>query len=185
MATVTELVARVRYNLEETTADYYTDAEIKVWLDAAQLDAIKRIPPSEITELHGSATATASSISLPADYVAPISLAVGASAETVPIVMANSPLNDGSRPNAALDLYGLLDDGKITLPSSMLYVLYYITRPTDITGLTTTAPDIPAKYQYALVLYATYEGLKKDKHITISDKYYRDYLSELGIGGSE
>ena len=186
MSTRAELVTAVRSNVEESTADYYTDAEIHEWLDQAQLDLVRNhIPHGRLTALHSTQAGTGTSITIPSDFLTPITIV--SDSEQIPIVTRDHPLADPNRPSASLDPFGIQFSTTITLNvSATSATLYYIARPTAIDSLASdaTAPDIPADYHPAMVLYATHMALKKDKYLQVADSYLARYYETVGAGGN-
>lgn len=190
MSTRAQLVTAVRSNIEESTASYYTDAEIHEWLDQAQLDLVRNhIQHGKLTALHSTQAGTGTTLTLPSDFIAPVSLVVDS--EDVPIVTREHPLADLGRPSASLDSFGILfGSSSLTLNvSATAATLYYIARPTAVASLASdaTAPEIPADYHPAMILYATHMALKKDKYGETADSYLKRYYESVAAasGGND
>ena len=189
MATVTELINYVSYNLDKTVGDsessttFFTRAMVVAWLNAGLLQAVKDIDPKLLTTLQEYASGTGLEVALPAGFYYPVALTLGT--EKAKIITPDDHLLEVVKPNAAVDSYGVLWDQKIDFfPSaSYSYQLWYIEKPTALsTGDLSASPEIPEQYHYAIGDYATFLAMRSDK--VLAQEYLQLYQNAVKGGAS-
>lgn len=180
MANLTALITRVRDIIEDSGGTFITDAEITRYLNEGMLDLAARL---RLLQAESSGTTSGSSISLPADFVAAISLRLGT--DDVEFVDDDTfwmSSDDGTTPvrtlgrvfNDTIELYP-------TPSTGTAYKLRYSKKPTALATGTDT-PALPEELHRKLVFYAASLVRLKEEAEGHADRYmamYEDGLPAL------
>lgn len=177
------LTTRIRYYLNESTASFWSDAEILAWINDGQRDIVARTHCLEGKENETIITGT-------------YEYAIGSSYITVEGVTFTTSTSTSSLKKGSIEhmgdtmdvgqpaYYFTWDNNLVVYPvpdsgvSGTTLTIYYIEMPTDLTSGTSTIV-VPKQFDRALLLYAVSQALFKDEKFAKAGRFMAEYLAEL------
>jgi hypothetical protein len=177
--TGTAMITRARYYLNESTASFWSDAELLRWLNDGTLDIVARTHCLETTEAETITTGTTS-------YAITTSFLTvkGVVYNGVQSLRKGSLEHMGDTTNVGSPAYYFTwGNNLIVYPSpesgvsGYALVSYLVTRPTDI--LAGANVQVPAQFDRALILYIAAQALFKDGQFAKAGRFMAEYYAEL------
>lgn len=186
---VTQLLeARVR-DLAGDNAASFTATRIYRWMEEAQLDLVRRLPPSAIPEMIEQASGSTDSsgtVALPSDYINPVAMGYGTS--DVPATFKDQEIFRSYKRNTymalAADPVWTFQDGKIAFAPAVCaaYKLDYVRKCCPALSATQD-PEIPTRYQDALVMYAAAKCEQRQKAFDEANVHMSEYERAVTLWG--
>lgn len=171
--TIGEILTAIQNNVDETAgttesvSTFYTTQQLVEWVNDAIKQLVNDLPAEILYDLHGEITATSSPISLPSDFFKPIELKIDG--HIAKIIPPNQYWTGTDNPYSWADYYGVLytDNTMAINPSPTVSAsLKYLKAPAEYsTSDTASTPPIPTPYHNAIIYYATYLALRRDKEV--------------------
>ena len=170
--TIGEILTAIQHNIDETAGasesvnTFYTTDQLVGWVNDAIKQLVNDLPAEILYDLHGETTGSGSSIVLPTDFFKPIELNIDG--HIAKIIPPNQYWTGDDNPYSWADYYGILyTDSTMELhPTATSFSLKYLKAPTEYTSAdTASTPPIPAPYHNAVIYYATYLALRRDKEV--------------------
>jgi len=170
--TISEIITAIQHNVDETvgttesSTTFYTTEQVVYWVNQAIKQLCVDLPPYLLPDLHGTVTGSGSSITLPTDFFKPLELKIDG--HIARIVMPGEYWTADTNPYSFADYYGVLftDSTMEVHPTATSFELKYLKAPTEYSTADTSAtPPIPAPYHEAIIHYATYLALRRDKEV--------------------
>ena len=173
------IITRARYYLNESTASFWSDAELLQFINDGTMDIVARTHCLETTETETITTGTTT-------------YAISTTYLTVKGVVLNEDksLRKGSIEHIGdtADLgepayYIEWNNNIVVYPapasgvSGETLTTYLVSRPTTVTS--SQAVQVPAQFNRALVLYVVAQALFKDEKFAKAGRFMAEYLSEL------
>lgn len=191
MTTATDLVTRVRTNVNEPTGQtdpLRSDVEIIQWLEDGVHDYMSKVPAEAFPSMQTSKTFSASSCTLPADYLKLIVVVIdhtmsGSGTTTVTMtdkaymlrsdenwLAANWPVGPGA--------WAQFQGASILVgPHPVSGTLTYLKKPGTLSTSSSTF-DLPAQHEEPVVNYATAMALGKVND-TDAERYLTSYNTRI------
>lgn len=190
-ATVATLITTVRYNLNETTATFWADAEFILWCDEAITEIVNQTRCLEhaftsikLVDMDFDYELASSYLDIEAVYHNNADI-------TDPYIIISlqrmdikdfAHIRESGRPKfwtlwGDLILIWPLPD--TTYAGTYLYV-YYVTLPTGVSQ-TTSAIETPAYFDPAIIDYMCAKALYKDNKPILADKYMASFQNRINI----
>lgn len=187
--TSAQLLARCRTLLDESSAGFFTDAEIYSALTDGQKEVAnvlvtenKQRLPETLRPLVTTASTSGASITLPATFWIDLTLKFGSTSgnkqtayreevKSLPDREDNSYLNN--------EFYYYIDDSTLYFgkAGTQYYTFTYLVKPTTIDG--STEPILEASSHNAIVFWATAQMLFKDQRPQEAQTLMKSYKDEL------
>jgi len=183
--TSTQLLSRVRSNINEPSAAQRTDAEIYQWLDEGLFDYMHKVPQEHFPELTTSKTFTGSAVGLPTDYMFFHSCTVNHTLSGTYTGVDDCyvvPPGDSYLPNfypCALGAWCQITGNTLSCgPQIINGTLTYVKTPTHLSTASATL-DIGAEHETPIVNYGTMMALLKinDADADAFKKLYDDNVA--------
>lgn len=200
MATLTTLLSRVRSNINETTARFFTDAELTTWLNNGCKDIARRAEVIQHFDTTVSAIAGTNKYALPTDVIrvhrvefmptgqTQIYPLQASTQQELDQVFGTNQAQQGTTPlyYAIWGYPGGVGAAALTMQvypvpaTSGTFNIFYYAVPVDMVGGTDVA-QIPAGWEELLVLYCEYNARRKDKQQDWEDakKIYEEKVQEM------
>jgi len=173
---------RVRDQLNEDTASFYTDNQIDRWINDGERDiAIKGLCLESIQSL----TTVASTRTVTVSCIKPLHVEYKPGSGTRLGLIKINPLQLGRLDiSVSTPQYWFQWGNKIGIepkPGTTTYNLdvYTAIGPTVLLSGTTDEPQIPAEFQHLIVDYAVYRGLIRARKFSGASIIYSDYIKTL------
>jgi len=170
--TIGEIITAIQNNVDETVGAsesstvFYTTEQVVGWINQAIKQLCVDLPPHLLPDLHANTTGTGSSITLPTDFFKPLELKIDG--HIANIVLPGEYWTGDNNPYSFADYYGVLftDSTMEIHPTAASFELKYLKAPTEYSTADTSAtPPIPSPYHEAIIHYATYLALRRDKEV--------------------
>lgn len=184
MATLSQLIGRVRFFIDEPTPQNYTDADITYALNVAQQDVAKEIvhtyedyfEKQSVLNPGGNPPGTIPGVelyALPADFLKFKRIERGDTGETVPALDLNEKIINGTLlnilPIANLGLSFYVSGNNVGFtptPTSVIPItMTYVYRLADMVN-SSDVSDIPAEHHDMMAVRAALDAFIKDEGIT-------------------
>lgn len=178
-STGTTIITKARYYLNESTASFWTDAELLAWLNDGVLDIVSRTHCLEGNETETITTGT-TEYAISTAYIT----VKGVVYNGVQALRKGSIEHMGDTTDVGEPAYYFIWDNNLVIyptpdsgASGYALTTYLVERPTAIVAGGTVA--VPAQYDRALVLYIVAQALFKDEKFAKAGRFMAEYLSEL------
>lgn len=159
---LSELITRVRSNLNEDQEGFFINEDIISWLNQAQFDIAKKT--KHLQEYKYVENANGKELDLPDDFIKEYKVIVDSTLiykEGYGVEKEYNTWNDEFRFSFELD------DSKVE-------IFYY--RSPDQMSVDTDTPEVPVEYEELLVNYALYKARMKDRRPEEATVYYNHYI---------
>ena len=184
---VSALVTEVRYNLNEKTADFWSDSELSAHVSEAVQNVQSRtrsIKASQTTTL----TAGTTEYAISSNYITIEGVIYQSGlTEYIALLRGNRTLvghldADFEEPkywyeeNATVIVFPIMDTDDVTTTGNTIYITYI---PMQAVLSSTSTIPTPASYDKAIIQYATGKALMKVPDSALSETFYNRYEAEL------
>uniref|UniRef100_A0A6M3IF87 Uncharacterized protein n=1 Tax=viral metagenome TaxID=1070528 RepID=A0A6M3IF87_9ZZZZ len=188
--TSTTAIVRARYYLNETTASFWTDAELLSWMNDAQIDIVSRTKSLQTTQVITLAANT-HTYSITVSYLsiegAVYSPTGGTSSGFYKQgLLRGHPAHVGHtspREGPPKYYYEWKSDIGIYPPLGTIagetVTLYAISRPAAMTSTTVSSIQTPAMFDRAIILYTVAQAFYKDKQYGKAGRFMAEYYAEI------
>jgi len=190
--TLQEMITDIRYRVNEPTANFWSDAELIVWLNEAQDNLVSRLPLEMLSDLAAIDTATMSDVSgysqgsLPASFV---KLEKAEINNHQCMKMAVKDLHALKHNEFFTDsnyepYFSVIWNDKIRIypTATPTATLYYIKQPGALAAPATDSSALPNHLHHLLVLYASARAKQKQEEHNTAQSFlaeYERYIKEL------
>jgi len=178
-STGTNIITKARYYLNESTASFWSDAELLAWLNDGVLDIVARTHCLDGNETETITTGT-TEYAISSAYLT----VKGVVYNGVQSLRKGSIEHMGDTTDVGEPAYYFIWDNKLVVyptpdsgVSGYSLVTYFVERPTAI--VVGGAVAVPAQFDRALVLYIVAQALFKDEKFAKAGRFMAEYLAEL------
>lgn len=175
------IITNARYYLGEATADYWSDAELLVYLNKGTLDIVSRTRALESSASIDLVSDTTEYTVTP-DYI-DITTVIYNNASGDPIGLIHKNPQSVGRLSPGVPTYWYEWAGKVGIFPALsartteTVSVYYVSRPSAVTAA--SAVVVPAIYDQALTLYIASQGLLKERQFAKAGQLMAAYYAEL------